>query len=226
MTETFITTTRPQVPPPAASATTSLPPAPDDGTCLASTIHVRPWIDAVIDDGGHDPRSRYVERFWLGVLGPTATWLLRRLAAEFDQSPHGYDIDLTDTASAMGLSYTVGRPSPFAKALQRCVMFGLAHQTSEGMAVRRRVPPIAHRHLRRMPESLQAEHETWHEAVTLDGISRAHQIAMAMVDAGDEPEMIEHQLIAVGVGTSTAADAVDNLRRLSLGAGEACGHVE
>ena len=48
-------------------------------------VTVRPWIDPVVDDDGHDPRSRYVEQFWLGVLGPTATWLIRRFAAGLDQ---------------------------------------------------------------------------------------------------------------------------------------------
>lgn len=185
-----------------------------DHTALPEVIHVRPWIDAVVDDNGHDPRSRYVERFWLGVLGPTATWLLRRLVAGLDRSPEGYEIDLVDTARAMGLSYTAGRSSPFAKALQRCVMFGLAHQTSDGLAIRRRVPTVAHRHLRRLPDAVQAEHDTWSRTVTLDDLGRAHQLAVAMLDAGDEPDAIEHQLIALGVGNATAADVADNVARL------------
>lgn len=46
---------------------------PDVATLSAErVITVRPWIDPVVDEHGHDPRSRYVERFWLGVLGPTA----------------------------------------------------------------------------------------------------------------------------------------------------------
>jgi hypothetical protein len=40
-------------------------------TLPASTLAVRPWPDPVIDQVGHDPRSPYVEQFWLGVLGPT-----------------------------------------------------------------------------------------------------------------------------------------------------------
>ena len=84
-----------------------------------STIAVRPWVDPVVDDDGFDPRSRYVEVFWLGVLGPTATWLLRRLVAGLERSPEGYDLDLLATAQAMGLGYTSGRTSPFSKALQR-----------------------------------------------------------------------------------------------------------
>jgi hypothetical protein len=29
------------------------------------------WTDPVIDTLGHDPRSWYVEQFWLGIIGPT-----------------------------------------------------------------------------------------------------------------------------------------------------------
>jgi hypothetical protein len=39
---------------------------------VAESITVRAWLDPVVDDDGFDPRSRYVEVFWLGVLGPTA----------------------------------------------------------------------------------------------------------------------------------------------------------
>ncbi len=34
-------------------------------------LTVEAWPDPVIDQLGHDPRSAYVERFWLGVLGPS-----------------------------------------------------------------------------------------------------------------------------------------------------------
>jgi len=40
---------------------------------VPETLIVLPWADPVIDPIGHDPRSRYVELFWLGILGPTAT---------------------------------------------------------------------------------------------------------------------------------------------------------
>jgi hypothetical protein len=30
------------------------------------------WPDPVIDELGHDPRSAYVERFWLSILGPSS----------------------------------------------------------------------------------------------------------------------------------------------------------
>ena len=191
------------------------PPATSDPEPFPTTIHVRPWNDPVIDESGHDPRSRYVETFWLGVLGPTATWLLRRLVAGFERAPGGYDIDLVTTAQAMGMAYSTGRTSPFSKALQRCVMFGLAHQTADGLAIRRRVPTVAQRHLRRMPESVQRQHDTWHDGdIALDELSRAHQLAVAMIEAGDDPESVERQLVAIGVADSVAAEVTDNLRRL------------
>lgn len=187
---------------------------PTDG---ATMVTIRPWIDPLIDESGHDPRSRYVEQFWLGVLGPTATWLLRRLVAGLEQHPDGYSVDLEVTARAMGMSYSTRRSSPFAKALQRCTMFGLAHQTSDGLAVRRRVPQVAHRHLRRMPEQLQQEHQAWQQAtVSLDELTRAHRLAVAMLDAGDDPTTVEHQLIALGVTDAVAADVADNILRLDV----------
>lgn len=179
------------------------------------SIIVRPWIDPVVDDDGFDARSRYVELFWLSVLGPTATWLMRRLVAGLEQSPDGYDLDLDATAQAMGLSFTSGRASPFTKALQRCVMFGLAHQIDGGLAVRRRVPPVSFRHLRRMPESVQTAHAEWlHSAIDADELTRAHRLATTMLDLGDEPAVIEHHLIALGVGDAVAAAVADNAYRL------------
>jgi hypothetical protein len=181
----------------------------------ATTITVRPWIDPVVDDDGFDPRSRYVEVFWLGVLGPTATWLLRRLVAGLDHEPDGYLLDLEATAQAMGLSFASGRASPFSRALQRCTMFGLAHPIDGGLAVRRRVPPISFRHLRRMPASVQAAHADWLDsAVGVDDLTRAHRLATTMLDLGDDPSVIEHHLVALGISDAVAAEAADNAARL------------
>ena len=181
-----------------------------------ASITIVPWVDPVVDDTGVDPRSRYVEMFWLGVLGPTATWLLRRLVAGLDQDPDGYDLDLHTTARAMGLSYNAARSSPFSKALQRCVMFGLAHPVDHGLAVRRRIPQVTLRHLQRMPEPLQAAHHEW-QRTTVDVVefTRALRLATAMLDLGDESTVIEHHLVALGVSDAVAAEVADNAVRLS-----------
>src|SRR5215207_143812 len=108
-------------------------------TPLAPTVIVLPWHDSV----GYDARSAYVELFWLGILGPTSTWLLRRLVTGLDAFPEGYELDLEETANALGLSLTAGVHSPFGKALNRCIMFGVAHASGRGIAVRRQIPPLA-----------------------------------------------------------------------------------
>ena len=187
------------------------------GFACQPSVSIRQWSDPIVDNDGHDPRSRYVETFWLGVLGPTATWLIRRLATELDRHPDGYELDLDTVARSMGLSFSAGRSSPFTKALQRCVMFGLAHPLpSGGLAVRRRIPRVAHRHLRRMPPTLQAEHAQWeHDTVSPLALARAHQLALAMINVGDEPSLVEHQLRAVGVDATTAATVADNMAQLS-----------
>src|SRR3954447_18606141 len=61
----------------------------------SDTITVVPWPDDVIDALGHDPRSNYVETYWLGTLGPSTTWLLRRLVAGLDTEPNGYEMSLS-----------------------------------------------------------------------------------------------------------------------------------
>ncbi len=188
---------------------------PDDAAPEPTTLIVRAWVDPVVDEIGHDPRSRYVEHFWLGVLGPTATWLLRRLVAGLDREPEGYEIDLDVTARAMGMSFRPGRSSPFSKALQRCTMFGLAHQTRDGIAVRRRIPVVAQRHLRRMPDAVQRAHDEWIRAtIDIDEFTRAHRLALAMLEAGDDATTIEHHLVAIGVADAIAAEVADNACQL------------
>jgi len=128
---------------------------------IPTNATIRPWADPVVDARGHDPRSAYVERFWLSVIGPTAMWIMRRFADEFDRAPDGFELDLDHAATSMGLSFAKGRNSPFGKALHRCVMFGLAQPLSDGFAVRRRFPTVAQRHLQRLPDDLRATHDDW-----------------------------------------------------------------
>ena len=182
---------------------------------METLIRITPWIDPVVDQRGHDPRSTYVEQFWLGTLGPTATWLVRRLVAGFDSHPTGYDLDLTVTAQALGLSYSKGPSSAFAKAFGRCIMFGLAHQRADGYAVRRLLPDLTRRHVARLPESVQRDHEQWQLAArchSLDLLQRARSLALAMLDVGDDATAIETQLVAVGIPPTTAAEALELLR--------------
>lgn len=125
-------------------------------------LHVRPWRDDVIDQAGYDARSPYAEDFWLPVLGPSTLWLLRRFAAGFDYSPDGFDLDLAETARSLGLSERANRGSPFLRAVNRTVQFGMAKLTGpEELAVRRRLPPLSHRLVGHLSPGLQERHAAW-----------------------------------------------------------------
>lgn len=159
---------------------------------LPALVTIRPWIDPIVDERGHDPRSSYVETYWLGVIGPTATWIMRRIAEGFDTAPDGFRLDLEHTAGSMGLSYQKGPASPFGRAVRRCVMFGLAQPLSDGFAVRRRIPTVAQRHLRRLPADVRDAHEEWQRRTT-------------RVDLRD----LEQHLIAAGIPPRAAVRACE-----------------
>ena len=73
---------------------------------------IEPWIDDIVDSLGHDPKSPYVERFWLGLLGPSATWLIRSISYGFDASPTGFHLSTSDTARVLGIGERTGKYSP------------------------------------------------------------------------------------------------------------------
>ena len=51
--------------------------------------------------------------------------------------------------------------SPFGKALNRCIMFGVAQVCGRGIAVRATIPPLARRQLLKLPPHLQQAHAEW-----------------------------------------------------------------
>jgi hypothetical protein len=127
-------------------------------TTTNATLAVYPWVDPIFDSTGFPARSDYVEQFWLGILGPTATWLLRRLAAGFDHYPDGFELDLVETAQALGTTYRPGHESPFTRAIERLSIFGLAQTYANGLAVRTHVPLLPDRYLPRLPRYLRDAH--------------------------------------------------------------------
>jgi hypothetical protein len=176
------------------------------------TLMVVPWHDPVVDSVGYEVRSPYVELFWLNILGPSAMWALRRLVGGLDRFPLGYEVDLGETANELGLSYSTATSNTFVKALQRCVLFGVCQPISDGLAVRRRLPPVAARHLARMPSGLQQEHRHWTvRTTTIAELERGVTLAQAMIEAGDDPDLVERQLLAIGVPPSAAAEAADRV---------------
>ncbi len=162
-------------------------------------LRVVPWLDPVADRHGVHPCSRYVELYWLGIIGPSTTWLLRRLSYGLEVHPDGFDLHLTETALSLGLGGRMGKNSPFRRALQRLCTFELARPWGPGgLAVRIHVPPLPLRHLGRLPDSLQASHRRWmveHQLPEPERMRRrAQRLASGLASAGKDRSDIERQL--------------------------------
>jgi hypothetical protein len=164
-----------------------------------SSLLVVPWTDPVIDQIGYDPRTVYVERFWLGILGPSATWLVRHLVDRLDGEPEGYELDLDECATALGLGRRPGAAGVFPRTLARCCQFGAARfVTPTTLAVRRRMPPLTRRQVARLPAKLRDDHDRWVDRPPADAADemreRARQLALSLVELGEDGAGTERQL--------------------------------
>jgi len=125
---------------------------------MHSSLWIEPWRDPITEQSGHDPRSRYAELFWLGVVGPTAAWLMRYVADELDASPDGFELRVAPIALQLGISPKAGPRGGLHRTLHRLTMFRLASESHAGYAVRRRLPPLTPTQIRRLPPHLQRFH--------------------------------------------------------------------
>ena len=180
---------------------------------MPSTLTIQPWPDPVIDTVGHDPRSLYAETFWLPTLGPTALLLLRHLASRFDDRAGPIELPVAEASQALGLGERAGTSSPIVRSLMRLETFDLACSDGRGtVAVRRNLPPLHRRHVRRLPVSLQAAHAQWAE-VTLaepphaEARRRARRLALALLEQGDDVDHAERVLYATGFHPAVCHDA-------------------
>jgi hypothetical protein len=180
----------------------------------AAALLVRPWTDTVVDALGHDPRSRYVEQFWLPVLGPSATFLVRRLADGLERAPEGFDLPLADTARALGLGMRTGRGGPFVRAIHRCCQFGASRLLGDAtLEVRRRLPPLSRHQVQRLPDHLQDAHQRWQESQVSEArgpvmVDRARRLAASLLELGEAPAEAEAQLGRWRFDPQLAAGAV------------------
>ena len=108
----------------------------------------RPALDAT-SSGSGSARSARPPPGWSAASRPGSTTIPTATTSTWRRPPR-----------SLGLSYSQGASSAFAKAFGRCMMFGLAHQRSDGYAVRRMLPDVARRHLSRMPDELQQRART------------------------------------------------------------------
>lgn len=128
------------------------------------TIELRPleqitivrWSDPVVDAIGLPIDGTYAEKYWLPVLGPTATWMARRLAAALADEP--VTIDMATLGATLGVGAGTGANCPLVRALARLCRFGIARDLDDAYKVRAMVGPVPRSQLKRLPTGLQLEH--------------------------------------------------------------------
>lgn len=113
----------------------------------------------VFDDGrvaiGHHPRSLYVERFWLPILGPGTTLLIRQIALRLEAGEH--TCRRSELAASLGLGDGPARRAAFARCVERAVHFDVVRMpTPTRLAVALLLPPISPRHRLRLSETERA----------------------------------------------------------------------
>jgi hypothetical protein len=184
-------------------------------TFVAETLTIRPWPDDVIDQLGFDPRSTYVEQFYLGILGPSTTWLMRRLVAGFDTEPEGFELPLAETARWLGLGDRGGRHSPFLRSINRTIQFDLAHVSGPAeLSVRRHLPPLSRRQVVRLSAPQQEAHLRWqedqlHEPSGEAQRRRGRQLALSLLELGEGLDSTERQLLHWNYHPALAGDAAE-----------------
>ena len=174
-------------------------------------LHLVRWNDPLIDQLGHDPRSRYVEQFWLGVLGPSTTLLLRHFADILDHNGGVAHVDLIQVAGRLGLGHRGGRNSPLARSIQRAIRFGAARPSgATTLEVRQRLAPLNRPQIERLPPALQALHAERHESPEAEPTTRARarRLALSLIECGDGFDETERQLDQWRVPGPVAAEAV------------------
>jgi hypothetical protein len=116
------------------------------------------WRDPAVEVAGFDPRSDYVETYWLAVLGPSCILAGRRFAEWLETCPAGIEIALGDLARSLGLGDGTSRNAPVIRTLGRLVSFGMATITDDALAARIAYPALGRRQLARLPGYLAARH--------------------------------------------------------------------
>jgi hypothetical protein len=185
-------------------------PADDTPT----TLILSRWVDPLLDKLGHDPRSRYVERFWLPVLGPSTIVFLRHCADHLDQAGASptIELELETIARHLGIGHKGGRNSALTRTILRSCRFGAARAgRGNNLELRRGVPPLNRTQVNHLPDQLQTEHRHFvehHPRNDEATVDRVRRLALGLVECGDTITLAEGQLASWNVPPAVAAEAV------------------
>src|SRR5919106_897984 len=117
-------------------------------------IHPVPHPNAQVRRVGFSLDAAYVEQVWVSQLGPSATLMLRRIAALWQHQGQPATVDAIEFGRSLGLGPPVTR-----RTIGRLLQFGMARVTSDGLGVHTRVAPLSARQLRRVTPLTRQAHD-------------------------------------------------------------------
>lgn len=196
-------------PPTGPTPKPEIAPGVTASTQLPAVLEIVAWSDPSFEIHGHDPRSAYVERYWLCLLGPSTTWMLRRFARGLEECSGGFRVDLVETGRALGLGDSLSRSSTTHRTVLRACQFGAAYrQSANRLAVRTHLPTLTRRQVSRLPEVLQRSHALWSGGqVEPEELRRACAAAAGLRDVGELLGDVEQQLRTWGYVPAVAREA-------------------
>lgn len=124
-------------------------------------LQVTTFTDTDTERWGHPVRSAYTEMFWLPIIGPTTSWLLRRLQVGDVVVP----VPLGLLSLSMGVGVAGGINAPVIRSLSRLVEYGLAVVDEDRFSVTTHVPRLSAKQLVRLPGPFRQQHEMYERAV-------------------------------------------------------------
>lgn len=132
-----------------------------DPVPLPELIVVLKWPDRVVETLGYSMDAEYVETFWLPIIGPTATWLARRLA-QIAANNEPTEVPLIPLAAAIGIADAkLGKNDTLSKAITRLRVFGIVRFLDDPIRVpkleaRTHLAPLTYAQAQRLPSHLRA----------------------------------------------------------------------
>ncbi len=178
-------------------------------------LRISPLIDPRQDYRYYDPRSAYVERFWMSVLGPSSVWFLRLTARELAAAgPASSDVsvvfELSVLARRLGLGHKGGRNSALMRTIERTCLFGMANRLDAStLEVRAAIPPLPEHLYTQLPHNLRDEVQAWsrtHQVHEIDD-AEVRMLAKCFLDMGHGLHETAEKLIALNIDVARAQRA-------------------
>lgn len=169
-----------------------------DVPALQERFVIHHWDDPVVESLGFPVHSVYTETVLLPILGPSATWCLRRLAAWAEANPDGLEVDTRELAKDLGLGTHLGRNSTINRTLTRLCQFEMANWDADNwLAVRTSVAPVPEHQLRRLSPPVVHVHKTLVEESTMARLRATGMLGTNQPTA--HPEAVRSNGIGVGL---------------------------